>query len=100
MEYSEWLPPWQQIKEDAAQSGFVDDGYGDIAPSDWDCVARLVWRTILRERARCANVCEELPWSEIDTDSPHSAFAFAIRKHSNAELSGAELAKRPTQTTG
>lgn len=57
MDYSEWLPPWEQIKEDAAQSGFRDDGYGDISPSDWDCVARLVWRTIARERERCLRIC-------------------------------------------
>ena len=42
-----------------------------------------VSHAVAEEREACAELCESLPWTEIDSDSPHMDFADAIRKRSN-----------------
>ena len=52
MEYRDWTPPWDEIKRMVKDAGFADDGYGDVAASDWDCFARLVFAVQTAERER------------------------------------------------
>ena len=51
-DFGEWTPPWDKIKQYAKESGFQDDGYGDIAACDWDCIVRLWYRIIIDERRK------------------------------------------------
>lgn len=51
--------PWAWLKQAAAEAGFKDDGFGDIAASDWTAMARL-WLAI---QEKAAQTCESMEWT-------------------------------------
>ena len=57
MEFGDWLcHSWGVLKPDGAQAGLRDDGWGDVAGTDWTVIARLSYLATMRERARCAEI--------------------------------------------
>jgi hypothetical protein len=56
--YMSQTPPWEYLKQWAAESGFTDDGFGNPQCNEWDDLRRFAHKVASDEREKWISACQ------------------------------------------